>query len=170
LGRRSDALELLRFFLSDRRPHAWNQWPEIAWADQRTPAHIGDLPHTWIAGEYVLAVRCLFAYELETEPDCLVVAAGIALEWLDGDGVEVNGMPTRFGPLSYTLRKQNEGTFSFTLAAGFDGKIMLRPPLPSALRKVVVNGNEFTAFDSSSVTLPRKSSPMATEVMCITSP
>ncbi len=54
LGRREAALELLRFFLADRRPPAWNQWPEIAWRDARTPAHVGDLPHTWIAAEYVL--------------------------------------------------------------------------------------------------------------------
>ena len=38
LGRREAALELLRFFLSDRRPPAWNQWPEIAWRDRRAPA------------------------------------------------------------------------------------------------------------------------------------
>src|SRR5215468_9870846 len=29
LGRRDDAHELLDFFLADRRPRAWNQWPEI---------------------------------------------------------------------------------------------------------------------------------------------
>ena len=67
LGRRDAALELLRFFLSDRRPPPWNQWPEIAWRDQQAPAHVGDLPHTWIAAEYVLAVRSLFAYEREAD-------------------------------------------------------------------------------------------------------
>jgi hypothetical protein len=169
LGRRSDALELLRFFLSDRRPHAWNQWPEIAWADQRTPAHLGDLPHTWIAGEYVLALRCLFAYEFETEPGTLVVAAGIAPEWLEAEGVQVNAMPTRFGPLTYTLRRLDTDTLSFTLAAGFSGKIVLRPPLAAPLRSVTANGNAFTAFDSSSVMLPQNAAPMPIEVICITS-
>ena len=67
LGRRDAALELLRFFLSDRRPPPWNQWPEIAWRDRKAPAHIGDLPHTWIAAEYVLAVRSLFAYERDAD-------------------------------------------------------------------------------------------------------
>ncbi len=62
LGRRDAALELLRFFLSDRRPPAWNQWPEIAWADRKAPAHVGDLPHTWISAEYVLG---------RTQPVCL---------------------------------------------------------------------------------------------------
>ena len=66
LGRRDAALELLRFFLADRRPPPWNQWPEIAWSDRKAPAHVGDLPHTWIAAEYVLALRSLFAYEIES--------------------------------------------------------------------------------------------------------
>jgi hypothetical protein len=30
LGRRDDAHELLAFFLGDRRPQPWNQWPEIS--------------------------------------------------------------------------------------------------------------------------------------------
>jgi hypothetical protein len=169
LGRRSAALELLRFFLSDRRPLAWNQWPEIAWQDQRTPAHIGDLPHTWIAAEYVLAVRCLFAYELETEPGTLIVAAGLAPEWLEQDGVQVNAMPTRFGPLSYSLRRLNERTLRFDLASGFTGKIVLRPPLGAPLFSVTVDGSEFTGFDSSCVTLPPNSMRMPAEVICITS-
>ena len=74
LGRRDAALELLRFFLSDRRPRPWNQWPEIAWRDHQAPAHVGDLPHTWIAAEYVLAVRSLFAYERDA--DRSLVAGG----------------------------------------------------------------------------------------------
>ena len=88
LGRREAALELLRFFLSDRRPPAWNQWPEIAWRDRRAPAHVGDLPHTWVAAEYVLAVRSLFAYERAADRR-LVLAAGLAPEWTTGSGVQV---------------------------------------------------------------------------------
>jgi hypothetical protein len=52
LGRRDEAHELLDFFLSDRRPRAWNQWPEISWRDPRSPGHLGDVPHSWIGAEY----------------------------------------------------------------------------------------------------------------------
>ena len=76
-GQRDAALELLKFFLSDRRPPPWNQWPEIAWRDHKAPAHIGDIPHTWIAAEYVLAVRTLIAYEREAD-QCLVLAGSCA--------------------------------------------------------------------------------------------
>jgi hypothetical protein len=166
LGRRAAALELLRFFLSDRRPPAWNQWPEIAWADQRTPAHLGDLPHTWIAAEYVLSIRCLFAYEIESESGgVLIVAAGLAPEWLEGDGVQVTAMPTRFGPLSYSLRKLDAGRLRFDVAAGFTGQIVLRAPLGAPLRGVTVDGREFADFDEDSVTLTRTPA----EVICITS-
>jgi len=164
LGQRSAALELLRFFLSDRRPLPWNQWPEIAWQDQRTPAHLGDLPHTWIAAEYVLAVRALFAYERESD-HVLIVAAGLAPEWLEGGGVHVNAMPTRYGAFSYSLRKLDAATLCFEIAAGFSGKLVLKPPLGAPLRSVIIDGSPFTDFDADSVTLPRT----AAEVICVTS-
>ncbi len=162
LGRREAALELLRFFLSDRRPPAWNQWPEIAWRDHATPAHVGDLPHTWIAAEYVLAVRSLFAYEREADQS-LVLAAGLAPEWLDGAGVQVTGMPTSRGSLSYSLRRVDAGTLRFEIGGGLrggglggagpDGKMVLRPPLPAALRAVTVDGSPHSQFDAESITL-----------------
>ena len=153
MGRRDAALELLRFFLSDRRPQPWNQWPEIAWRDPKTPAHLGDLPHTWIAAEYVLAVRSLFAYERDADRT-LVVAAGLAPEWLEGGGVRVKEMPTPYGALSYSLRRVDAATLRFELAGAIDAAIVLRPPLGSVLRAVRVDGREYCEFDSDSVTLP----------------
>jgi hypothetical protein len=76
LGRRRDALELAEFMLADRRIRPWNQWPEISWRDPEGPSFIGDLPHTWISGEYILSIRSLFAYEREAD-DSLVIAAGV---------------------------------------------------------------------------------------------
>jgi hypothetical protein len=152
LGRRDAALELLRFFLSDRRPLAWNQWPEIAWRDHKAPAHIGDLPHTWIAAEYVLAVRSLFAYERESD-ESLILAAGLAPEWIEGPGVQVNKMPTLYGDLSYSLRRSDPQTLRFDIGSRIAAKVILRPPLPAPLRRVQVNGSECTDFDAEGVTL-----------------
>ncbi len=152
LGRRDGALELLRFFLADRRPPAWNQWPEIAWRDARAPAHLGDLPHTWIAAEYVLAVRSLFAYE-RTEDHALVLAAGVSGDWLAGSGVRVNLMPTPYGELSFSLRRLDAHTVRFEIAGGLTAKLVLRPPLTSALRSVTINGVSCTSFEQDSVTL-----------------
>jgi F5/8 type C domain len=162
LGRREAALELLRFFLSDRRPLAWNQWPEIAWRDHKAPAHIGDLPHTWIAAEYVLAVRSLFAYERESD-ESLILAAGLAPEWIEGTGVQVNKMPTLYGDLSYSLRRSDPQTLRFDIGSRIAAKVILRPPLPAPLRRVLVNGSECSDFDGEGVTL--LTTPA--EVVCI---
>jgi len=163
LGRRDAALELLRFFLSDRRPQPWNQWPEIAWADRKAPAHVGDLPHTWIAAEYVLAVRSLFAYEREADQS-LILAAGLAPEWIEDSGVRVQKMPTLYGSLSYSLRRIDSATLRFEIGAGIAAKTVLRPPLKGALRSVTVDGEPFAGFDGDSVTLSRTPA----EVICTT--
>jgi hypothetical protein len=152
LGRRDAALELLRFFLSDRRPRPWNQWPEIAWRDRKAPAHIGDLPHTWIAAEYVLALRSLFAYERESDRS-LILAAGLAPEWIEGEGVRVNAMPTPYGSLSYCLRRVDARTLRFEIAGGIGATLILRPPLAAALRGASIDGNPAAEMDAGSVTL-----------------
>ena len=165
LGRRDAALELLRFFMSDRRPRPWNQWPEISWRDSAAPAHLGDLPHTWIAAEYVLAVRSLFAYERESD-ESLIIAAGLAPEWLEGAGVRVSDMPTLYGPLSYSLRRLDAATVRFEISTAMSGKVILRPPLAAPLRSATVNGGVCTTAAADSVTLLRTPA----EVVCSTSP
>jgi hypothetical protein len=164
LGRREAALELLEFFLSDRRPPAWNQWPEIAWRDRTAPAHVGDLPHTWIAAEYVLAVRCLFGYEREADA-ALILAAGLAAEWLDGAGVVVNAMPTAYGDLSYALRRLDARTLRFDIGGTRAAAIVLRPPLVAPLQSVRIDGVACSSFDSDSVTVLHTPA----EVICIQS-
>jgi hypothetical protein len=150
LGRREAALELLRFFLSDRRPPAWNQWPEIAWRNHRAPAHVGDLPHTWVAAEYVLAVRSLFAYE-RADDRRLVLAAGLAAEWTSDAGVQVQEMPTLYGPLTFSARTLDAHTFRCDIGSGVAAHMELRPPLSGRLLGVTVNGHDHADFDAQSV-------------------
>jgi hypothetical protein len=155
LGRRGDAHELLDFFLADRRPPAWNQWPEISWRDPRSPGHLGDVPHAWIGAEYVLAVLGLFAYERPGDA-ALVVAAGIAPGWLDEGGVLVEGLPTWWGALSYTLRRDDADALVLTVEPGLGrptGGIVLRPPLRGPLAGVEVDGRRLDRWDADGVTL-----------------
>lgn len=130
LGRREAALELLRFFMSDRRPFAWNQWPEIAWRDPLAPAHIGDVPHTWIAAEFVLAVRSLFVFEDETRQQ-LVLAAGIDAEWMKGEGIRLSDVPTVFGGLDFTIVRVSASSVKCLIAGkvAASGGLVLRLPL-----------------------------------------
>jgi hypothetical protein len=154
MGRRDDALELLKFYLSDRRPFGWNQWPEIAWRDPRAPGHVGDVPHCWIASEYVLALRSLFAYEDEAAP-ALVLGAGLAPEWLEGEGVQVRAAPTIWGRLSYRLRRIDARTVEFHLSAGVAADLVLCPPLPGPVAGATVDGAAHPAHDGRTITIKR---------------
>jgi hypothetical protein len=130
----------------------WNQWPEIAWRDRKAPAHVGDLPHTWISAEYVLAVRSLFAYERQTD-NALILAAGLAPEWIEGQGVEVKRMRTLYGELSYSLRRTDARTLRCEIHGDIKARIVLRPPLAAPLRSATVNGAH-ASVEADSVTIP----------------
>jgi F5/8 type C domain len=155
LGRRDDAHEVLAFFLGDRRPKAWNQWPEISWRDPRSPGHLGDVPHAWIGAEFVLAVLALFAYERPAD-HALVLAAGISHAWLDAGEVGIDDLPTWWGRLRYTMRRGRNGAVELDLAPGLrqpSGGIVIQPPLPRPLVAVEVDGHPIADFDAESVTL-----------------
>ncbi|WP_295400953.1 discoidin domain-containing protein [uncultured Thiocystis sp.] len=149
LGRRGEAHELLDFFLADRRIRPWNQWPEISWRDPLGPSFIGDMPHSWIGAEYILAVRSLFAYERESD-QTLVIAAGVAEDWLAGGGeVRVRDLPTQHGRISYRLWRESEGICRLSLAGDLTvppGGILVMPPLRHALVQVEIDGQDSTEF------------------------
>jgi hypothetical protein len=148
LGWRDAAHELLDYFLADRRPGAWNQWPEIAWRDPRSPGHLGDLPHTWVAAEYVLALLSLFAFE-DPADGSLVLAAGIPATWLaQGDAIGVEGLPTYHGELTYRLEPSSRESLRLRISSQLapPGGILLRPPLPRPLRHVSVDGKHHEDF------------------------
>ena len=155
LGRRRDALEVMKFMLADRRIPPWNQWPEISWRDPSSPSFIGDLPHTWISAEYILAVCSMFAYERE-EDESLVIAAGVAEKWLsDGSDVGVKNLPTYYGNLTYSLRLKGKDTLRLRLRGHLavpPGGIIVMPPLPHPIRQVKINGKAISDFNSDSFT------------------
>lgn len=153
LGRRREAQEVLEFFLANRRIPAWNQWPEISWRDPLGPSFIGDMPHSWIGAEYILAVLSLLAYEREADRS-LVIAAGIPEDWLDeGAGLEVQDLPTRYGPLGYRLVRTGPDGYRLTLTGGLEippGGLILMPPLPRPLIEVQIDGRYSTDFEPES--------------------
>ena len=107
LGWRDRAHELLEFFMADRRPAAWNQWPEVIGRDPRQPRFVGDMPHGWVASDFIRAALDLFAFERERD-GALVLAGGVPAAWLEGPGITVKGLRTPGGgTLSYALR--NDG-------------------------------------------------------------
>jgi hypothetical protein len=103
LGWRARVQELLAFFMADRRPAGWNQWAEVVGRDARKPRFVGDMPHAWIASDYIRAVLDMFAYE-RYDDQSLVIAAGIPAAWLEGKGIAVQGLHTPYGRLGYSVR------------------------------------------------------------------
>ncbi|MFT4177250.1 MAG: hypothetical protein QM627_11415 [Luteolibacter sp.] len=137
LGRRDESMELLEFFLSDRRPKEWNQWPEISWCDPRAPGHLGDVPHTWISAEYILAVLSMIVSERE-ETESLVLAGGMPWSWIStGKGFRVNGLPTCYGTLDFSIFSPNETKIDVRVneALGLPpGGLDVIPPLPPGMK------------------------------------
>jgi hypothetical protein len=105
LGWRRRAAGLFDYFMADRRPAGWNQWAEVVGRQPREPRFIGDMPHGWVASDYINALLDMIAYERPRDR-ALVLAAGIPDAWLAGEGIEVERLRTPYGRLSYSLRAE----------------------------------------------------------------
>ncbi|MEP7067882.1 MAG: discoidin domain-containing protein [Usitatibacter sp.] len=141
LGWRERAAELLEFFMADRRPAGWNQWAEVVGREPRKPRFIGDMPHGWVASDFIRSALDLFAFEREGDR-AMVLAAGVPLAWMDGAGIAVEGLRTPWGTLGYRLRRDARG-LSLTVAAGSampPGGLVLPWPFAQPLRCARVKG------------------------------
>jgi hypothetical protein len=140
LGWRDRAQELLAFFLAGRRPPGWNQWPEVVGRDPRKTRFVGDMPHAWVASDFIRSVLDLFAYERNGD-HALVLAAGIPPSWVDGAGVSVGNLRTSYGMLSYSL-KRVRGRTVLDVDAGSQppGHFVFIWPWKDPPRKTTVNG------------------------------
>ena len=162
LGRRDDALFLLREMLADQRPAGWRQWGEIVWRDPTAPRFIGDVPHCWIASGFVSALRSMLVYE--RDDGALVIGAGLPLEWVRAaGGVAVRGLRTEQGPLGYELAAGGEHTLVATIAAGVEvppAGILVR--LPVVVRAARIDGAPAREWRSDGVTV--RSVPARVEI------
>jgi hypothetical protein len=144
LGWRDRAYELLAFFMAGRRPAEWNQWAEVVGRDPEQPRFVGDMPHGWVASDFIRSTLDLFAYERETD-QALVLAAGIAPEWLDGSGVTLKDLRTPYGRLSYSLKREGADVL-LQVAAGArvppGGLVFVWPGRQPPTCRTLVNGKE----------------------------
>ena len=140
LGWRERAHDLLDFFMAGRRPLAWNQWPEVVTREPRKPAFIGDLPHAWVASDYIRSVLDLFAYE--RSDGAMMLAGGIPAAWVDRAGVAIRNLRTPYGIVSYSLVRTDGRIAELTLSATGQvppGGFVLAGPWPRPLY-ATVNG------------------------------
>jgi hypothetical protein len=103
LGWRNRIDTLLDFFMGTRRPPAWNQWSEGVGRDAREIRFIGDMPHAWVASDFVRGVLDMFAWE-RRDDGALVLGGGLSSSWLIDSGSSIKGLATAYGPLDFSLR------------------------------------------------------------------
>ncbi|WP_144899248.1 discoidin domain-containing protein [Luteimonas cucumeris] len=141
LGWRERAQKAVDFFFADREPAAWNQWAEVVARERRKPFFVGDLPHAWVASDFVRSALDMFAYVREID-DSIVLAAGVPVDWLDGEGIAIRGLRTAHGLLGYSLRREN-GVLKLDIAEGLelpDGGLVLPWPYPGKPGAATING------------------------------
>jgi hypothetical protein len=125
LGDRAHALELIERFMADRRPAAWNQWAEVVGREVRKPRFIGDMPHAWVASDFVRSILEAVAYD--REDGALVVGAGVPQAWLP---LHVGPLPTYQGPVD--IRINRDGVVELNGAAK---NVVIAPPFRSARQR-----------------------------------
>ena len=159
LGWRERAWEASEFFFKDRTPAAWNQWAEVVSSTPRTPFFVGDLPHAWVASDFVRAALDMFAYEREVD-DSIVLAAGVPTAWLPDKGIRIDGLRTSRGPLKYTLARSDRQLI-LRIADGLTlptGGLILPWPYQGIPGAATINGEpvEWTDNELRIMTLPAK--------------
>ncbi|WP_019517840.1 discoidin domain-containing protein [Sphingomonas sp. Mn802worker] len=140
LGERAKANDLLDAYMADRRPAAWNGWAEVVGRRPREIRFIGDMPHAWVASDFIRSALDLFVYE-DTGNDRLVLAAGLTPEWLAGTGVDVRGLRTRYGTVNLSARAEADGLLATVSGnAAPPGGLVLTWPLVGKPGIATVNG------------------------------
>lgn len=142
LGWRERAWDAVQFFFKDRAPQPWNQWAEVVSRTPRTPFFLGDLPHAWVASDFVRSALDMFAYTRESDHS-IVLAAGIPTDWLEGKGIAIRDLRTPEGKLGYSLRHAR-GKLELQIEDGLKkvptGGLILPWPYSNPPGRTTVNG------------------------------
>ncbi len=114
----------------------------MVFREPRKPRFLGDLPHGWVASDFIRSFLDLYAYERRSD-GALVLAAGIPRSWLaDGEELGVERLRTPWGELTYSLHLR-EGRLEVKVA-GLDtmppGGVLLAPPIGEKPGRVTVDG------------------------------
>ena len=140
LGWRDRIDGLLAFFMADRRPTGWNQWAEVVGRNTREVRFIGDMPHAWVASDFVRGGLDMFAWD-RRDDRALMLGGGLSADWLNGPGSAIRGLATPYGSLDFAIRGDARSLVA-TIggSARPPGGFVIEWPFPGALPKARVNG------------------------------
>jgi hypothetical protein len=143
-GERERALPLFDRFLADRRPAAWNEWAEVVGTDARKPRFIGDMPHAWIASDFIRSVLDAVAYD--SEEGALVIGAGVTRRWLGNGTLHVGPLLTYQGPVDVRMHSEGAGGDRIVVELAGNGAVarpanlLVRSPDDRPIRAATVDG------------------------------
>ncbi len=102
LGKWDRANASSQFFLDDRLPKKWNAFAEVVGREKRTPRYLGDLPHGWVASDFIRSSIDRFFYEKGGYE--AILGGGIDKNWLAGNGISIKGLLTTEGKITFNMR------------------------------------------------------------------
>lgn len=108
LGDRDRAIGALWYFMNDAVPYNWNAFAEVVGREKRVARYLGDLPHGWVASDYIRSSLDMMVYERIEGDDgfkSLTLGAGIDKAWLKGKGIKIEHLKTSQGEISFSMRK-----------------------------------------------------------------
>nr|WP_145545315.1 discoidin domain-containing protein [Variovorax boronicumulans] len=156
LGERERALAAVDYFLRDRRPLGWKQWAEVVGRDPRAPRFVGDMPHGWVASDFLRATLDLFAYAAP-ERDAWVLGAGVDAAWLQGRGIALRDLHTPLGPLRYSARRVG-ATTTVDIAVGMRlpaGGLVIALPGSDAPARASIDGRPLACLPAAGIVVHR---------------
>lgn len=159
LGWRERVQQLLAYFFDDQRPSAWNGWAEVVGRNPREIRFIGDMPHAWVASDYLRGALDMFAYD-DHAARALVIGGGFTPDWLAGNGSGISGLVTPYGPLDLQIAGDAR-SLRLTLggAANPPGGFRFDWPFAGILPKVKINGRS-AKWSGKSLIIPATGRPV----------
>jgi len=137
-GDKQRALALIDRLLADRRPAAWNEWAEVVGTDARKPRFIGDMPHAWIASDFIRSILDAIAYD--REDGALVVGAGVPRRWLGNGTLHIGPLPTYSGSIDLRMHAEGDRIVVELSGDAHPARLLLRSPDDRPIRSASVDG------------------------------
>jgi hypothetical protein len=156
----------LAFFMAGRRPSGWNQWAEVVGRDPREVRFIGDMPHAWVASDFVRSALDIFAWD-RRDDRVLVLGGGLSPGWLEGRGSAIRGVATPYGSLDFAMRGDPRKLIA-TIAgtARPPGGFVLAWPFDGKPGTALVNGRR-ASWHEGAIHIPATGRPIRVETIAI---
>lgn len=145
LGQKEHVTPLIERFMRDRRPAAWNSWAEVVATDPRRPIFVGDMPHAWVASDFVRSI--LDAIAFDREDGALVIGAGIPAEWIAEKPLRVGPLGGESGTIEVSMRRVRRNVEIDLSGSARPKSLIVHVPDAAGVRRVRINGRKATVRD-----------------------